>query len=63
MTDRGTIMQFTGPGRLVLNGAEGHPSPTAGPAIGPRIGTPISTVTRTMADGTTGPTAAGRGTQ
>ena len=33
VTDRGAIMQFTGPGRLVLNSAEGHPAPTAGPAI------------------------------
>ncbi len=62
VTDRGTIMQFTGPGRLVLNGAEGHPSPTAGPAIGPRIGTPISTVTRTTADATSGPMTIRRGT-
>jgi lipopolysaccharide export system protein LptC len=27
VTDRGTIMQFSGPGRLVLNGAQGHPAP------------------------------------
>lgn len=27
VTDKGTIMQFGGPGRLVLNGAQGHPAP------------------------------------
>lgn len=52
VTDRGAIMQFTGPGRLVLEGATGHPSPAAGPAIGPRVGTPIRTVTSTTAEAT-----------
>jgi lipopolysaccharide export system protein LptC len=41
VTDRGTVMQFTGPGRLLLTSAKGHPSPDAGPAIGPRVGPPI----------------------
>ena len=49
VTDRGAILRFTGPGRLVLEGATGHPSPTAGPAIGPRVGTPINTATNTTA--------------
>ena len=37
VTDRGQVMQFTGPGRLVLNSAQGHPSPTAGPAVGTAV--------------------------
>jgi lipopolysaccharide export system protein LptC len=40
VTDKGAVMQFPGPGRLVLNSAQGHPSPTSGPqpAIGATIG-------------------------
>ena len=34
VTDKGAVLQFPGPGRLVLNGAQGHPSPTTGPQIG-----------------------------
>ena len=31
VTDRGAIIQFPGPGRLVLNGAQGHPPASSGP--------------------------------
>ena len=33
VTDRGAVMQFSGPGRLLLNGAQGHPAPGAGPVL------------------------------
>ncbi len=50
VTDHGAVMRFTGPGRLVLQGAKGHTSPSEAPAIGPRVGTPIRTVTSTTAE-------------
>jgi lipopolysaccharide export system protein LptC len=34
VTDRGAILRFSGPGRLLLNSAKGHPSPDAGPTPG-----------------------------
>jgi lipopolysaccharide export system protein LptC len=34
VTDRGAVIQFTGPGRLVLNSASGHPKPVAEPPPG-----------------------------
>ena len=43
-TDRGQVLQFIGPGRLVLNSAQGHPSPNAGPTIGPRSGPQVGSL-------------------
>jgi len=37
-TDRGTAMQFAGPGRMVLNGAQGHPAPAPPPPQGLVVG-------------------------
>jgi lipopolysaccharide export system protein LptC len=34
VTDRGAVIQFTGPGRLVLNAAQGHPAPAPAPPTG-----------------------------
>ncbi len=34
VTDRGAVMQFTGPGRLLLNSAQGHPAPVPMPPEG-----------------------------
>ncbi len=31
ITDRGAVIQFSGPGRLVLNSAQGHPAPAPPP--------------------------------
>jgi lipopolysaccharide export system protein LptC len=41
VTDRGAILQFTGPGRLILNSAQGHPPPAnvdeSGPPAPPKL--------------------------
>jgi lipopolysaccharide export system protein LptC len=42
VTDRGTIMQFSGPGRLVLNGAQGHPAPPKPVMVIPPMPLPTS---------------------
>jgi lipopolysaccharide export system protein LptC len=34
VTDRGAVTQFSGPGRLVLNSAQGHPAPVSAPPPG-----------------------------